>query len=249
VSPFPKMDHEAMQQALLNDPRVQDAMKKAGQKALDDPAVQAKILEIAKEKGPEYAKMGADQVKQWAADPAVQAKAYHYAGMAGAYVGQAGELTVGLVEQGPTGVRLLAFIASVLSCVNAALYFTNMSHLFNIAALVISGYQCLFSVTAIIFEAPPTIIEKIPAITGYQDMLIQKAKFISEVLGRGLFYIFQGSLWLAFASLTKIFDLATGLFLVAVGLLHVAMHFGKLGTVAAKMREGYEKLSTKQSGP
>merc|ERR1719238_87009 len=100
-----------------------------------------------------------------------------------------------------------------------------------------------------LYEAKPEWIAKIGPLGKYHDMLLVKAKFISEVLGRGLFYIFQGSLWLAFANLVKIFDLATGCFMVFVGVLHVAMHYGKLGSVAAKMREGYERLATKPSGP
>merc|ERR1712146_845249 len=113
----------------------------------------------------------------------------------------------------------------------------------SIFTYVVSGYQIVFSFTTMIFEAPPNVIEKIPAVTQYQDMLIDKAKFISEVAGRGIFYIFQGSLWLAFADLTEILDIATGLFMAFVGLLHIAMHYGKLGEVAAKMRQGYDRAN------
>ena len=35
-----------------------------------------------------------------------------------------------------------------------------------------------------------------------QDMLLDKCKFLSETLGRGGFYIFQGTLWLCFAPLS-----------------------------------------------
>ena len=36
-----------------------------------------------------------------------------------------------------------------------------------------------------------------------QDMLLDKCKFLSETLGRGGFYIFQGTLWLCFARLSS----------------------------------------------
>jgi len=236
------MDTE-MQKKLLSDPQVQAAMQKAGTDALNNPEVQAQIVQTAKEKFPEYASQAQAKAMEWAKDPAVQAKAQEYVGMAGEYLGQAGAAGIGLVEQGPTGVRVLAFGAGVLSCVNAVMYCMDIGHLLNVVVWVVSGYQIVFSVTTMIFEAPPNIIEKIPGITGYQDILMEKAKFISEVLGRGLFYIFQGSLWLAFASMTDILDLATGAFMVFVGILHVVMHFGHLGTMAQKMREGYQKLS------
>lgn len=238
-----------MQKKLLSDPAVQAAVKKAGADALKNPEVQAQILKTAKEKFPEYASAAHQKAKEWANDPAVQAKAMEYAGLVGAYLGQAGEVGIGLVEQGPTGVRILAFGAGVLSCVNAVMYCLDVGHLLNFVVWIVSGYQIVFSITTMIFEAPPSVIEKIPVITGYQDMLMEKAKFLSEVLGRGLFYIFLGSLWLAFASLTKVLDLVTGCVLVFVGLLHVFMHFGKLNAVAQKMREGYQKLGAAASTP
>jgi len=240
------MDPE-MQKKLLSDPAVQEAMKKAGTDALNDPAVQNQIIATAKEKFPQYAAQAQEQVTAWASDPAVQAKAKEYAGiagqMAGQYAGQALEKGLGLVEQGPTGVRILAFGAGVVSCVNAVMMFLDISNLLHIVNLVVSGYLVVFALTTMIFEAPPWLIEKIPVITGYQDMLMEKAKFISEVLGRGLFYIFQGSLWLCFASLARMLDLVAGGALVFVGFLHVAMHFGGLGEVAQKMRQGYASIS------
>lgn len=235
---------EDIQQKILSDPRVQEAVKKAGQDALNDPQVQAMIVQTAKEKFPQVAAQAQAAALEWAKDPAVQAKAHYYAGKAGVYLSQAGDNVVGLVEQGPTGVRLLAFIVGAMSWGCAAMYFSNIGNFFNLPVLVVSGYQVIFSVTTIIFEAPPSVIEKIPAITKYQDILIDKAKFISEVLGRGFFYVFMGSLWLAFANLGKMLDIITGLCLIFVGVLHVAMHFGKLGAVASKMRGGYESLAT-----
>lgn len=206
------------------------------------------IVQTAQQKFPEYAAVAQAKAQEWAKDPEVQAKAYHYAGVAGQYLGSAGEVTVGLVEQGPTGVRLLAFAAGVLSCVNAFMFCTNVGNLvFSLAVYIVSGYQVVFSVTTMIFEAPPNVIEKVPGITAYQDLLIDKAKFISEVLGRGLFYFFQGTLWLAFADVTKLLNMATGFVMAFVGVLHIAMHFGKLGEVASKMRQGYER--TGQGGP
>lgn len=238
-----------MQKKLLSDPAVQAAMKKAGADALNNKDVQNQILKTAQEKFPEYAGQAQAKAKEWANDPAVQAKAKEYAGMVGAYLGQAGEMGIGLVEQGPTGIRVLAFGAGVLSCVNAVMYCLDVGHLLNFVVWIVSGYQIVFSLTTMIFEAPPSIIEKIPMITGYQDMLMDKAKFLSEVLGRGLFYIFLGSLWLAFASLSKLLDLVTGSVLVFVGVLHLLMHFGGLNQVAQKMREGYQKLGAATSTP
>lgn len=233
-----------MQKKLLSDPAVQAAVQKAGEDALKNPEVQAKIVQVAKEKFPELAATAQAKCQEWANNPEVQAKALHYAGEAGRYVGQLAGKGVALVEQGPSGVRVLGFIASIASCVNAIEFCMHPeSALLSIFTYVISGYQIIFSLTTIIFEAPPSVIEKIPAVTKYQDMLIDKAKFISELQGRAIFYIFQGSLWLAFADLTELLDIATGLGMMFVGLLQMAIHFGKLGEVAAKMRQGYERVT------
>merc|ERR1719321_756219 len=104
-------------------------MKDAGQKALSDPKVQAMIVQQFKENFPKYAEQASAQVQAWAADPEVQAKAKQYAGMAGAmaveYAGKAGEQFISLIEQGPMGIRILAFGGGVASCVNAGLTVAN----------------------------------------------------------------------------------------------------------------------------
>ena len=48
-------------------------MKKAGQDALNDPAVQAEIMKVAKEKFPEAASAAKDKILEWAKDPEVAA--------------------------------------------------------------------------------------------------------------------------------------------------------------------------------
>merc|ERR1719199_627195 len=71
-------------------------------------------------------------------------------------------------------------------------------------------------------------MEKVPGLPEYEDLLEDQCKFLLRVLGRGLFLIFQGSLWLGFASLSEIFDLAVGGYLVFIGVLYVMMHYGVL---------------------
>jgi hypothetical protein len=112
-------------------------------------------------------------------------------------------------------------------------------------------YQFVFALTTMLFEAKPEWIvatqKNCPAlqVDTYQEMLLENAKFLSLNGGRGIFYIFQGTLWLAFASLTDIFALAIGLFLVFFGIIHILMYKGVMPQeVAAKMREGYEAVRT-----
>merc|ERR1719329_1357987 len=114
-----------------------------------------------------------------------------------------------------------------------------MKALFDPVGFVIGGYQILFSITTMMFEAKAEWIQKIPGLDSYQDLVIEHAQFLSEVGGRGLFYGFQGSLWLAFASINKLANLVLGLYFVVLFLFHMAMYNGIMPqTIAQKIREG-----------
>lgn len=232
----------------MRNPEVQAAIKNAGENALKDPAVQAKIVEQCKTQFPELAGQAKDQCMKWANDPAVQAQAKQYAGMAAVLaadkLGKVGLEFMNQIEQGPTGVRMLAFCGGCASAGYAGYTLTGLINPLNliggVVSYVICGYQLCFAVTALIFEMPPEYTAKIPGVNGYQDLLMQKAAFLSDVAGRGLFYIFVGSLWLSLAGLSPL-DLGLGCYMAFIGVLHIAMHYGKLGVVAEKMREGANK--------
>merc|ERR1712154_469095 len=154
-----------------------------------------------------------------------------YAGLALHHVAHAGEHILKRIEQGPTGVRVLAFFGGLGSCINAMLHVLDVVSLLTGPVLyVVSLYQLVFSITTMLFEAPPEYVqstqEKCPAIQvdTYQNMLLENAKFLSLSGGRGLFYVFQGTMWLAFASFTQWINLFLGLYLAFIGVLHLLMH-------------------------
>eukprot|EP00413_Alexandrium_margalefii_P009483 CAMPEP_0204541836 /NCGR_PEP_ID=MMETSP0661-20131031/18534_1 /ASSEMBLY_ACC=CAM_ASM_000606 /TAXON_ID=109239 /ORGANISM="Alexandrium margalefi, Strain AMGDE01CS-322" /LENGTH=117 /DNA_ID=CAMNT_0051548533 /DNA_START=1 /DNA_END=351 /DNA_ORIENTATION=+ len=91
---------------------------------------------------------------------------------------------------------------------------------------VLHGYLIAFALTTMLFEAKPEWIAMASGLDVYQNMLLEKAEFLSEVLGRGLFYGFQGTLWLSFASFSALQNFALGLWLLLVAMLHIFMHFG-----------------------
>ncbi|CAE8606106.1 unnamed protein product, partial [Polarella glacialis] len=222
-----------VRQQLMADPKVQAAIQeqcaKSGQDAitaLKDPAVQKVILQQCKDNFPKYASAAKDQIMNFANDPEVQKQAKAYANMAGAYALSAGGLLVAQIQQGPDGVRLLSFGGGVASVAIAVMDLINVfGILTNPVHYVLSVYQLIFSCTTMLFEASPEMIQKVSGLNSYQDLLIDKAKFLSETYGRGLFYIFQGTLWLCFASLTDILDLGVGLWMVFVGALNIMIHF------------------------
>lgn len=239
----------ATRDKILQDPQVQSAVKKAGQDALSDPAVQAQILKVAQEKFPEAASAAKDKVLEWANDPEVQKQAYAYAGLAAEYAWQSVSQVGGLIEQGPTGVRVLAFVGGagafaqsiwvLLGLINIASASTQLPK------YVVHGYQLIFASTTMLFEAKPEWIQKVPGLNSYQDLLIDKAKFLAETYGRGLFYGFQGTLFLCFASFTNLPELALGLWFLSMAFLHIAMHFGIMPQeVAKKMQEVRQMVAT-----
>ncbi|CAE8679246.1 unnamed protein product, partial [Polarella glacialis] len=245
-----------VRQQLMADPKVQAAIQeqcaKSGQDAitaLKDPAVQKVILQQCKDNFPKYASAAKDQIMNFANDPEVQKQAKAYANMAGAYALSAGGLLVAQIQQGPDGVRLLSFGGGVASVAIAVMDLINVfGILTNPVHYVLSVYQLIFSCTTMLFEASPEMIQKVSGLNSYQDMLIDKAKFLSETYGRGLFYIFQGTLWLCFASLTDILDLGVGLWMVFVGALNIMIHFGGFTVFQEKVADGYKSLSTSETG-
>jgi hypothetical protein len=237
---------------LLDDPQVQQAMAKAGSDAMKDPQVQAAIKEAAMNSGSALAKQiqdqGPDMLKgvqekalTMANDPAVQAKAKEYAAQAGEMAKKYGAMGANLfmqqVEQGNAGVRTLACLISIGSMVNSVMTVINPLSLVNPIAYVISLYQLMFATSTALFELPPEQMEKVGFLKEYQELLSVKCNFLTDVLGRGLFYIFQGSLWAGFASLSDLLDLGVAVLLIFIGALHVAMHYG-IGpeVVGAQMR-------------
>lgn len=246
----------AVKEALLKDPVVQQKIQAAGENALNDPEVQAQIMKTCQEKFPQYAAQASGAVSQWANDPATQAKAKEYAGVALGALAGAGGSAVALIEQGPDGVRVLAFFASMGSFVLALMQLINVLAIFGHPILyVVAVYQIVFAFSTVLFELKPEWIETIQSKTGlpvqkYQELLIENAKFLSLNGGRGLFYVFQGSLWLAFAALSEILKLCVGLFLVVIGILHGLMARGIMPQqIAQKVRSGYSQVGAQGAAP
>jgi len=239
---------------IMEDKRVQAAVQEQAAKlggdasaALRDPAVQKQILDTCKEKFPQYASAAKDKITAFASDPEVQRQAQKYAAMAGSYVVGAGGALVAQIQQGPKGVRALGFAGGVASVVISVLgLLSPFEAFFHPVKFVLSVYQLIFSVTTRLFEAPPPSVQKVSGLDRYQDLLLDKAKFLAETLGRGIFYIFQGSLWLGFAS--EIVSLCVGAWMVFVGFLNILVHFGKLSVFADKVAGGYQRIKSETPG-
>mmetsp|Transcript_22859 Transcript_22859/g.60384 ORF Transcript_22859/g.60384 Transcript_22859/m.60384 type:complete len:250 (-) Transcript_22859:108-857(-) len=111
---------------LLQDPAVQktiqDLCLKTGRdaaSALQDPVVQRQILQTCRAKFPEYATQASLKINEFVNDPQVQSQARALGALATQYLGQAanqaGSMFVAQIQQGPAGVRVLAFCGGLAS--------------------------------------------------------------------------------------------------------------------------------------
>lgn len=235
---------------ILADPQVQamiakqvQATGKSAADSLQDPVVQEQIKKTVKEKFPVYAGMAADKFKEFANDPATQEAAKKYAAIAADYAKLLPAGLVSQIEQGPAGVRFLAFIGGVGSCVLACMSLLNVSNaVFAAHMYIFAIYQFVFSLTTIMFEANPEWVAKVPGLNKYQDMLCDHAKFLSEEAGRGAFYIYQGTCWLVLASLQNLGPLIIGLYMIFVGALNMLLAFGGYSHFQEKVSSQYKVL-------
>lgn len=228
---------DTVKEALLKDPRVQEQLRKRGEDALSDPAVQQKIISICQDRFPDVAEQVAQNVAEWADDPEVQRKVRDAAKQT-LFTGPSRVLA--LIEQGPSGVRVLAFGGGVAS---AALAFLSMLNIIQQIAhpidWIIDSYQLMFSLTTMLFEANPDTIQSVGVLTRWYDYAIKWAPFLTTALGRGLFMVFQGTLWIRESNLTDIPSIAVGTYMIFVGGVLVALHWGVMPMhVAESIRDG-----------
>lgn len=151
-----------------------------------------------------------------------------------ASIAGAGGKVASLIEQGPEGIRVLAFMGGFGSCVLATLGIASTISKIGVdtvmySHMILSGYMIIFAFTTMIFEAKPEWIQKAGhGIDVYQNTLLDNCAFLSQVLGRGLFYAFQGSIWTTFweSNLIGYCKLVLGVYYWIGAGFHVAMHFG-----------------------
>eukprot|EP00929_Paragymnodinium_shiwhaense_P037473 TRINITY_DN19962_c0_g1_i1.p1 TRINITY_DN19962_c0_g1~~TRINITY_DN19962_c0_g1_i1.p1 ORF type:complete len:289 (+),score=32.71 TRINITY_DN19962_c0_g1_i1:217-1083(+) len=218
----------AVQEALLRDPKVQEALRNAGEAALQDPRVQQQMLETCREKFPEYASKAQVRILEMAKDPAMQEKAKSCAGIAAGYIASTPMRYIETIEQGPEGLRAIAFLGGCFSCAVAVSKVLNpLKILAEPDLYILSFYQLLFSITMMMFELKPSWVDRVACLGRYQNLLLDKARFAAESMGRGLFYGFQGTLWIVAAKdLSYIGSILVAIHLIIVGLLYALMHFG-----------------------
>lgn len=148
------------------------------------------------------------------------------------------------VEQGPAWLRWMAMIGGLLAVLNAII--AMVLHFQSIG--IIALYQAFFAMITVLFEAPPTWVHSVSPASRFQDVLKDRAAFLVELLSRGVFYIFQGTMWLSicWALRVRSTHMLCGAYMVLAGILTAIGHYANWGkTVAAVGEEASMALGPK----
>lgn len=146
------------------------------------------------------------------------------AGRYGAQQASAGIQELGAyIEKGNDGLAILAFIGNLLIVLSAFIGMLNIADTaFRPIHYVINAYQLVFASCGMVLEAQESWIEKSAQLQKAQTMIFEFAKFLTELWGRGAFYVFQASLAMCHMSIIYIL---VGVYMLIVGALTIAMHF------------------------
>lgn len=154
-----------------------------------------------------------------------------HASYAGAAAMQAGSSLREYVQGGPAGVSILCFMGGGVTCVVGLLGLLNLGALFTPFHYVLNLYLTGFGFISILLEADPerlgelAVIGKLaPLVQSYQKEVFERAKFLTELRGRGLFYLFVGTL--AGSQCLVCLTFLCGLWNVLMGVLCLMMSFG-----------------------
>jgi len=206
--------------------------------------VQRVMAQQAQEQFPAAADNAIGQIQDMANDPEAHKKAIEWASWgahgAAALAEKEAKEVYALLQQGPKGVRVLAFAGGVLSfalgCWKLAHFWRAFIHPVQYAIVF---YQMIFCSVTLVFEANPAHIQKMPRLDRLHDSLLEYCKFLSTCFGRGLFYMFQCSLWCVVVNYWLIFKaplpkkgvthecvtLGVGFYIGIIGMFNFLMHW------------------------
>jgi len=137
------------------------------------------------------------------------------------------------VQQGPQGISLLCFVGGLAT---SALGFMNVCNIFGTIVdpfhYILNAYMFAFGLATAVVEADTDRIGMLMTpfdrlaepVTRAQAWLHEECKLLTQLRGRGLFYLYQGTLMVTQCVFCLIF--LGGLYNAAMGVLCVMMSFG-----------------------
>eukprot|EP00931_Biecheleriopsis_adriatica_P043990 TRINITY_DN25131_c0_g1_i1.p1 TRINITY_DN25131_c0_g1~~TRINITY_DN25131_c0_g1_i1.p1 ORF type:complete len:244 (+),score=64.34 TRINITY_DN25131_c0_g1_i1:96-827(+) len=178
------------------------------QAALQDPGVQAQIKEAAWQKAQE----GAEIAKQGAAVAVSELHKY--------------------VQEGPAGISVLCFLGGIATmCIGVLGLLSFGDTITSPFHYVLNAYLTVFGVVTFLLEADVESMANLkvigrlsPWVERYQMEVFNRANFLTELRGRGFFYVFVGTLAATQCFLCLLF--VAGLWNLLMGVLCLMMSFG-----------------------
>lgn len=143
------------------------------------------------------------------------------------------------VQEGPAGVSILCFLGGIATTIVGILGVLNFT---RVAAspfqYVLNLYLTLFGIVTFLLEADVEAVRKLkifgalaPWVEQYQLEIFKRANFLTELRGRGFFFVFVGSL-----AITQCFPcllFIVGIWNLVMGVLCVLMSYGINPTLAS----------------
>lgn len=136
------------------------------------------------------------------------------------------------IKEGPAGISILCFLGGLVTTLVGFLGLFSFSEIFTAPfTYILHMYLTGFGLIAAMLEADTTAMSKMkvlgklaPLIESYQMQIIKRANFLTELTGRGLFYVFVGSLAVTQCFVCVLF--LVGLWNVLMGIICILMSFG-----------------------
>lgn len=136
------------------------------------------------------------------------------------------------VQEGPAGISILCFLGGCATCFFGLIGMLNLGNIFVAPfTYVLSCYLSAFGLVSMLLEADVeklsgrSVVGKLaPLCEHYQMEIFERAKFLTELRGRGFFYVFVGTLSITQCLVCLYF--LCGLWNLLMGVLCLMMSFG-----------------------
>lgn len=136
------------------------------------------------------------------------------------------------VQEGPAGISMLCFLGGMATTVAGVIGLLNLGTIFTAPfTYVLNGYLTLFGLVTFLLEADLESFKTMkvlgrfaPFVDQYQGEVFVRAKFLTELRGRGMYYLFVGSLAITQCFFCLFFLI--GAWNVLMGMLCLLMSFG-----------------------
>lgn len=140
-----------------------------------------------------------------------------------------------LVQQGPTGLSILCFggnIALIIIGIRefAIFDFLSLTGAYN---LLTGAYVVLFGSIGFLLESDVSVLKKIPILKAmtphigvYQETVNEYALFLTNLKGRGVYYLFVGSLCITHGTAFFCIFFYVGIYICFVGVGCILLSYG-----------------------